>query len=108
MSVCKYCEGTGKLGLQRESCFYCEGDGYIKEKISLNKNRVEMGLESLIEKQLRMIREINKNNAYTKEECEKRLSLINDRDLIDYILNMLFDIQSYQYTKSDYGGIDIN
>lgn len=26
--TCKHCEGTGKLGLQRETCCFCGGKGY--------------------------------------------------------------------------------
>lgn len=29
--ICNYCEGTGKLGFQRETCWFCQGEGYIKK-----------------------------------------------------------------------------
>lgn len=108
MSICKDCDGTGRLGLQREGCSSCLGSGYIKEKILLNKKCVEIGLENLIERQLRITDMIDGNNAYTKDECKKRLALIEERDLINHTLNNLFNIQSFQYAKSDYGGIEIS
>lgn len=28
-TICKYCEGTGKLGFQREGCCFCGGSGFV-------------------------------------------------------------------------------
>lgn len=108
MSVCKKCEGTGKLGFQREGCCYCDGEGYIKEKIILDKQIVESGLNKLVERQLKIIEELNRGGAYTEHECKERLELIEERELIDYMLEYLFNLQSFKYTKPDYGGIVIS
>ncbi len=35
--VCSLCEGTGKLGFQREDCCSCFGTGYIIEKTELEE-----------------------------------------------------------------------
>ena len=31
--VCKDCGGTGKLGFQREDCWFCGGNGYINDLV---------------------------------------------------------------------------
>jgi hypothetical protein len=28
--ICKYCDGTGRLGFQQETCWYCDGIGHEK------------------------------------------------------------------------------
>ena len=92
--VCKDCEGTGKLGLQREDCFYCGGSGYVLEKVILNKKKVEEGLEELVQRLLKIRERLNKSSAYTEGECEERLRLIKERDYLDNILHYLFNLQT--------------
>jgi RecJ-like exonuclease len=29
--VCEFCKGTGRLGFQQETCWYCDGVGHQKE-----------------------------------------------------------------------------
>ena len=38
---CKYCEGTGKLGFQREGCCWCFGKGYyeVEETSDTSKDK---------------------------------------------------------------------
>lgn len=107
MNICKECEGTGRLGFQREHCYYCDGSGYIKKKILLNKQVVEDGLNNLIKRQLKIIKELSKDGAYTEQECKERLKLIKEKELIDYTLSHLFSLQSTEYTKPDYGGVTV-
>lgn len=38
---CSLCEGTGKLGFQREDCCSCFGTGYIEEKTTLDERTCE-------------------------------------------------------------------
>jgi len=107
MSVCKYCEGTGKLGFQQEGCCYCGGSGYIKEKIVLDKRTVENGLNKLVEIQLKITEKLNNQTAYTKEECKEKLKLFEEQEQVEYILHYLFDLQSFQYVAVDYDGVTI-
>jgi RecJ-like exonuclease len=30
--VCEYCKGTGRLGIQQEHCWYCDGTGFQQSK----------------------------------------------------------------------------
>lgn len=32
-TICKDCQGTGKLGFQREDCWFCGGSGYIDDLV---------------------------------------------------------------------------
>ena len=106
--ICNICEGTRKLGFQQEDCNCCYGTGYIEEKIVLNKREIEEGLNELIKKQLTLIDKLNNGfGAFKEDECEERLKLISERDQNDYILNYLFNLQSFQYMKSDFGGVFI-
>ena len=108
MSVCKQCEGTGKLGFQREDCCFCYGTGYVKEKIQLSKQRVENGLNELIEKQLCLQERLKESVAIRDDECIDRLRLIIQRDTNDYILKYFFDLQSFQYGGEDFDGVYID
>lgn len=38
--ICKYCEGTGKLGFQRETCCFCDGTGFENIEKKENKNKL--------------------------------------------------------------------
>lgn len=35
-TICKDCEGTGKLGFQREDCWFCGGRGYVDDLADKN------------------------------------------------------------------------
>lgn len=35
--ICEYCEGTGLLGFQLESCWFCSGKGYIIREVNDNE-----------------------------------------------------------------------
>lgn len=46
---CKACEGTGKLGFQRESCWFCGGTGETN-KMEGEQMKAEERLKTLMEK----------------------------------------------------------
>ena len=39
--ICKYCEGTGKLGFQKKDCCCCFGKGYyeVEETSGISKDK---------------------------------------------------------------------
>lgn len=106
MSVCKYCQGTGKIGFQQEGCCYCSGSGYIKEKLIVDKATIENGLNELINRHINMMKNLG-ICAYTEEDCINKLELIRKEKYIEDILRQLFDLQPFEYVGNDFGGIEI-
>ena len=39
--ICEYCNGTGKLGFQQETCWFCQGNGFreVKETSGIFKEK---------------------------------------------------------------------
>ena len=84
-----------------------EKGGVIGMGVILNRQDIAGGLEKLIEEQNIIMNKINNGSAYTYRECKQRLKLMDMRDRNDYILNVMFGIQSFQYTKPEYENIEL-
>jgi hypothetical protein len=76
-------------------------------KISINKYEAQRAIEKIIDEQLILMDKINNSSAYSKDECENKIRMINKRDTYDYVLK-LFGIQSFEYTKDEFNTIDID
>ena len=74
--------------------------GLLRE-IILNKRNVQDGIENLIDRHRRLIEKTNKMTAYSEKECEEKLCLLKEREIIESVLNYTFDLQTFQYIDSE-------
>ena len=106
--MCEKCEGFGGLDGERMSkCEICNGTGIADSKIRLNRRMIEDGIERLISEQVCVMRKLNQESASSESECLNRLDLIQRRKQNDYILNYVFGLQNFQYTKENFNGVEI-
>ena len=66
-------------------------------EIILNKRNIQDGIEELIDRHRRLIEKTNKMTAYSEKECKEKLRLLNEREIIESVLNYSFDLQTFQY-----------
>lgn len=79
----------------------------MNEKQILQKEKVDIqdGIDKTIQRYLWVRDYINKNSAYTKSECECRLGLIAEREILDRVLRLM-DIQDFEL-KSEWVEIEL-
>lgn len=104
---CRYCEGTGKLGMQRETCSFCGGSGYEYKKMLLNKDDIERGLNELINEQIELERKLENSTADTEFDCLQRIELIHNKERNEVILDKFFGISYDDYRMKGFGGVKI-
>lgn len=74
--------------------------------ITLNKRYLEENIEKLMIERKWLTERINVMNAFRREECIERIALMDKRDNLDYVLNIL-DIQTFQYFYEERTRIEI-
>lgn len=78
----------------------------MKNTITLYKKDLEYALWDIIRRQQEIMHKCNKESAYNKEECVKRLELMERRENFDFILRIL-GIDSFQYFNKEDVEIEI-
>ena len=79
---CDYCEGTGKLGPQNETCSFCGGIGYLSDLV----HRMAT-IDSSCIKQIKDVRNVRYNG-----DLEEYFKQISECDITNDLLSVLSDI----------------
>lgn len=99
--ICKHCEGTGKLGFQRETCCFCGGKGYTGK----DDKKVFLGgtcNESTWRDKLIPMLKIDYFNPVVDdwtEECY--LEELRQREICDYCLYVITPLMTGVYSIAE-------
>lgn len=80
-TICKDCGGTGKLGFQREACWFCGGSGYIDDLVH------KIPLDSSMIEPIKDVRTIKYEGA-----LDKYFEEVNKCDIANDIVKILSDM----------------
>ena len=71
-----------------------------------NKIDIEGGIEDIIFRYIKVVKELNETSANSLEETERRLKLIHKREILNDVLRDL-DIQDFEIDVDDYNNVSI-
>lgn len=72
-----------------------------KTILKVNHTQAENGIITMIERYLKLRNEINNTSAYTKDETIKRLSMMNESNILSNLLRS-FGIQDIDFDETTY------
>lgn len=90
--ICKDCQGTGKLGFQRETCWFCGGSGYVDDLVykPVNSNLSIVDPINLDEYMIKPIKDVR--NIKYEGDLDKYFKEVKQCDISNDIICILTDM----------------
>lgn len=80
--ICKYCEGTGKLGFQREGCCFCGGSGFVDNLVHNHTNINVSNIKPMKDA----------NDIQYKGDLDKYFKEVEECNISNNIISILLDM----------------